>query len=162
MAYQTVLFDFPSDNWYKAYYGQRANETIVEYLPNGQTRNKYTETVVFHSYKWAYNRNMTPQSMMADYLSQSALRYRDLELSSTKNDGDEPTSIWCSAMAGQCEIVRMAKGFEGIIAMHYVNKNPQYFQKVFPTWANVLKNTRVYYSYYRWDTIMNKASSVQL
>ena len=51
-AYQTVLVDFPdSEGWYQAYYDTQGLETILQYVPAGQTAQNWTRTLVFHSYR---------------------------------------------------------------------------------------------------------------
>ena len=162
LSYETVLIDFPNNGWHRVFYEDRVKEAIVQYVPTGQTKNNYIETVIFHSYKWEHDANMTPKSVLKYQLSQTALRYRDIELSYLKDDSMDTMAIWCSKTASQCEVIRVSQGYEGIITMHYINNNPQYFQSICSTWVNIIKKVRIYYSYYRWDVIMNKSSTVQL
>ena len=161
-AYETVLIDFPNGGWHKVFYETRPKETIVQYVPEGQTKFRYGETLIFHSYKWTMNRNMSSQSLLKYHLSQASLKYRDIQHSTIKDDPLDSIAMWCSALASQCEIIRSTQGYEGIITMHYINNNPQYFQNVYPTWLEIIRKVRIYYSYYRWDSIMNKANSVEL
>ncbi len=162
-AYETVLVSFPNDNWYRAFYENRTTESIVQYFPSGQAKDDFKESVVFHSYKWAFSkRDLVAKQVLAYLLSQSTMHYRDVSLTYLRNETNDAMAVWCSASASQCEIVRVSRGYEGIIAMHYINNNPQYFQSVSPTWINIIKNIRIYYSYYRWDTIMNKRYTVEL
>lgn len=162
LAYETVLINFPNGGWHKVYYENRTKEAIVQYVPSGQTKTNYTETIIFHSYKWALRSNMSVGSLLQYHLSQTALKYRDLDLKILKDDRMDSIAIWCSNTASQCEIVRSAQGYEGIITMHYINKNPQYFQTVCPTWLEIMRKVKIYYSYYRWDIIMNRANTVEL
>ncbi len=161
-SYETVLIDFPNSGWHRVFYEDRVKEAIVQYVPAGQTKTNYIETVIFHSYKWEYSSNISAQSILKYQLNQTALRYRDIELTYLKDDPMDTIAVWCSKSASQCEILRAAQGYEGIITMHYINNNPQYFQSISPNWINIMRKVRIYYSYYRWDAIMNKSSTVQL
>lgn len=161
-AYETVLIDFPNNGWHKVFYAQKAKEIIGQYVPSGQTKDDYVESVILHSYKWSTNRNITPLYMLQYHLSQACLRDKDMQIAYLKQDPNDSMAMWCSAKTSQCEIIRAAQGYEGIITMHYVNKNPQLFQNLYPQWLNIMRDVKVYYSYYRWDVMMNKANTIEL
>ncbi len=161
-GYEAILIDFPSGGWHKVFHEDRVKESIIQFVPANQTKNSYLETVIFHSYKWEYNSNLTPESVLKYQLSHTALKYRDIELSYIKDDPTDTMAIWCSKSASQCEIIRVSRGYEGIVTMHYINNNPQYFQSICSNWVNIIKKVRIYYSYYRWDIIMNKSTTIQL
>ena len=63
-AYQTLAFDFPNGagNWHVAYHRKLANETIVQYVPLGETYAKWSQTFVIHVYHNAQAR--TPLSFL--------------------------------------------------------------------------------------------------
>lgn len=161
-SYETVLIDFPNGGWHKVFYENRTQEAIVQFVPSGQTKSTYFETVIFHSYKKSLYGNMTPESILKYSLSQTAMKNRDMDLSYIKDDDNDAMAIWCSASASQCEIIKAAQGYEGVITMHYINNNPQYFQTICSNWVNIMKKVKIYYSYYRWNVIMNKTNSVEL
>ena len=84
-----------------------------------------------------------------------------------KDSGVDSIAIWCvnknAAMPAQCEILRVTSGYEGLISIHYINKNPQYFmtyQK--DPWLKIIRDVRIYYSYFRWDRVTGKETSIQL
>lgn len=161
-AYETVLVEFPNAGWHKVFYQKRDHQVIGQYLPSGQSRDNYIESMVFHSYKGEKNRRLTALYMLEYHIGQAMYRYNDMQLTYIKNDSNDAIAIWCSERASQCEIVRSTQGFEGIITMHYINKNPQYFQNICSQWLNIVRGIKLYYSYYRWDVIMNKANTVEL
>ena len=50
-AYETVIIKFPEGQlWIRGYYKKIGNEAILQYLPNGQSRDNWNESVVIHSY----------------------------------------------------------------------------------------------------------------
>lgn len=161
-SYETVLIDFPNGGWHKVFYENRDQEAIVQFVPSGQTKASYLESVIFHSYKKTLYGNVTPESIFQYHIRQAMKKDRSIKMSYTKVGEDDTMAIWCSKAASQCEIVRTAQGYEGIIVMHYINNNPQYFQSICPNWVNIMKQVKIYYSYYRWNSTMNKANSVEL
>ncbi|MDD3237392.1 MAG: hypothetical protein PHV37_04775 [Candidatus Gastranaerophilales bacterium] len=161
-AYETVIIDFPNDGWHKVFYKQQGKETIVQYVPSGQTQQNFNETVIFHSYKWRNNQKAGADTTLQYHLNQAHLKYKDMQYKKLKDDPADSIATWCSASASQCEIVRAAQGYEGIITMHYINKNPMYFHNVYPNWYNIIRLVRIYYSYYRWNNVMGKELTVEL
>lgn len=160
-AYETVIVDFPP-GWQRAFREVRKNESIAQYLPNYQTRENYTETLVFHAYKWELNRRMTPISIIQTLLEQVSRKYSDMTLTTMKNTPKDNIIIWCSKSASQCEIIRVTQGYEGIISMHYINKNVESFKSNYLFWLDLVTHAKIYYSYYRWNLMLQKPSAVVL
>ncbi len=160
-AYETVIVDFPP-GWQRVFREVRQNEAIVQYLPNYQTRDNYSETLVFHSYKWELNRRMTALTIIQALLDQVSKKYSDMAMTTMKNTPKDNIVIWCSKSASQCEIIRVTQGYEGIISMHYINKNVESFKGTYTFWLDFLAHAKVYYSYYRWNLMLQKPSAVVL
>lgn len=166
MAYQTVLVDFPpNQGWHAVYYDTQYGEAILQYVPVGQSAESWNKTVVFHSYKnlnWTnsaakFMDRMT-QQMEAKNSTQfyKYLKYNDADSISTR-------CITKNAnITAQCEIFRVSQSHEGLISMHYINKNTQNFKETYDMWYQIIKNVRIYYSYYMDERIMNKATSFEL
>ncbi len=164
-AYQTVLVDFPKNQgWRSVYYDSQYSEAILQYVPAGQTYTNWTKTVIFHSYKniWtdsaAQLMNRLTQQMELQNSSQlyKYTKYSDADSISTRcvqKNANIPT---------QCEIFRISKSYDGLISMHYINKNVIDFRNSYDVWYDIMKNITIYYSYYMDDRIMNKATSFEL
>lgn len=161
-AYETVLIDFPNNGWHKVFYQQKEEEIIGQFVPSGQTKDDYSETIILHSYKWAQDKRLKCLDMLEYHLQQAQMRYRDVKPVYLKNDPNDTMAVWCSKTSSQCEIIRAAQGYEGIITMHYVNRNPKQFQSVYYDWLDIMKNIKIYYSYYRWNQLMNKENVIEL
>lgn len=161
-AYETVLIDFPNNGWHKVFYQQKEQEIIGQYVPSGQDKDDYSETVILHSYKWAQQKRLKPLDMLEYHLQQARLRYKDMKMAFLKNDNVDTMAVWCSESSSQCEIIRAAQGYEGLITMHYVNRDPKQFQEVYSEWFDIMKNIKIYYSYYRWNQLMNKDTTIEL
>ena len=166
-AYQTVLINFPkSEGWHCVYYKkQRNGEAILQYVPKGETENKWTRTLVFHSYKisrWVQNAaGLMDRSTMQMENQNSSQLYKYLKYTAM-----DSIAVRCVRgnvnIPSQCEIYRTSKSFEGIISMHYINKDIQDYEKNYDKWLDIVKNITIYSSYYRTNRVLDKATSFEL
>lgn len=163
-AYQTVLVDFPpNQGWHSDYYDAQSAEAILQYVPVGQSYDNWTKTVIFHSYKY----NTSGAGTLIDKLTgqmeaqNPSQQYKYLKYSGT--DAMATRCVQKNAKIGtQCEIFRVTQSFEGLITMHYINRDVQDFKSSYSMWYDIISNVRIYYSYYMDDSILNKATSFQL
>lgn len=162
LAYETVIVDFPNSGWKRVYHQSQKSQAIAQYVPSNQSRENCLETLVFHSYKWDIIRGKKPKYIIQSLISDVRRKYSDIAVTTVKNDVTDVIAVWCTVSGSQCEIVRATQGYEGIITMHYVNKNPQNFQSVYPYWYQIVSHIKVYYSYYRWNLMLQKPCTVVL
>lgn len=165
-AYQTVLVDFPpNQGWHSVYYGAQGSETILQYVPVGQSYENWEKSIIFHSYKdlaWtdsaAKLMDRLTQQMELKNSSQLYLynKYTDADSIATRCVQQNIN------IPSQCEIFRVSKTFEGLISMHYINKNIRDYKNTYNLWYQIMKNVRIYYSYYMDDRILDKATSFEL
>lgn len=164
LAYQTVLIDFPENQgWHEVYYQKQGSEAILQYVPGGQNETNWTRTLVFHSY---------PNSIYnsAGFMDRSTAQMESANSTGlyhyTKYSSLDSIAVRCveknALVPRQCEIYRVSNSFEGLISMHYINKNVQDFKHNYDTWYQIVKNIRIYQSYYRDDRVMDKATSFEL
>lgn len=162
-AYQTVLVDFPENQgWHGAYYDQQGGESILQYTPVGQSAENWTKTVVFHSYKNLDNaaKFMDKTTTQMELKNPSGL-YKYLKYN--ENDSIATRCVQQNAyIPTQCEIYRVSRSYEGIISMHYINKNVQDYKNTYNLWYQIIRDVCIYYSYYLDDRVMDKATSFQL
>jgi len=62
----------------------------------------------------------------------------------------------------QCEIYRVSKSFEGLISMHYINKNVNEYKNSYDMWYGIIRDICIYYSYYREDRFLDKATTFEM
>lgn len=162
-AYETVIVDFPeNEGWHPVYYSQQSSETILQYAPRGETDKEWTRTIIFHSYR-DYDgagtfMNRTTAQMEAKNPSglYKYKKFSDVDAIATRcvqKNNYTPS---------QCEIFRVSKSFEGLISMHYINKDFADFKNTYNTWYDIVKDIRIYQSYYRLDRILDKATYFEL
>ena len=165
MAYQTVAMDFPG-NWYKIRYVNNENDAIVQFVRRGYNEETWQESVVFHTYKWSKNRNMSAQSLMYYLLRDVGKKNPTMKTTYLRLDPEETLTSWCTSATktapAQCELLRTTQSFEGALSMHYINKNPQNYNAVKQDWIERMSKARVYQSYFRLDRILNKSMTFEL
>lgn len=165
-AYQTVLIDFPQNQgWHPVCYDTQGDETILQYVPVGQNEQSWVRAVIFHSYK-----NLSWTNSAAKFMDritqQMELKNPTQSYRYTKYTDADSIATRCvkktSSMAAQCEIYRVSQSFEGLISMHYINRNISDFKNSYDMWYQIMQNVRIYYSYYMDDRILDKATSFEM
>lgn len=165
-AYQTVLVDFPpNQGWHSVVYQATGGEAILQYVPVGQNEQQWTRTVVFHSYKdltWTdSSARLLDQLTQQLELKNSSQQYRYIKY--TDADAIATRCVQKNAyIPTQCEILRTSQSFDGLITMHYINKDVNDFKSTYNMWYQIIAGVRIYYSYYMDDAILNKATSFEM
>lgn len=165
-AYQTVLVDFPQNQgWHSVVYQALGGEIILQYVPVGQNGQQWTKTVVFHSYK---NLSWTDSAarLMDKLTQQMELKNPSQQYKYTKYTDADSIAVRCvqknAYIPTQCEILRTSQSFDGLITMHYINKDVSDFKSTYDMWYGIMQNIRIYYSYYMDDRILDKATSFEM
>lgn len=165
-AYQTVLVDFPKNQgWHSVLYETIQDEAILQYVPGGQSEQNWSRSLIFHGYK---NLSWTNSaSVLMDRLTQQMEAQNSTQLYKyIKYTPEDSIATRCveknSRIGAQCEFFRVSQSHEGLITMHYINKNVQDFKNNYDQWFQIIKDIRIYYSYYMDDRVLDKATSFQL
>ncbi len=166
-AYETALITYPdyNKNWKQVYHAKQYDEVLSQWIPSYEDSKKWTESVVFHSYKWA--KGNSSYRFMSNLLTNVANRNPSMRRQIIKDRAEDSVAVWCvdknKNMEAQCEILRVTSSYEGLVSIHYINKNPQAFmQYQKDNWLPIIRNVRIYYSYFRWDRVNGKETSIQL
>lgn len=163
-AYETIIIKFPDKElWVKAYYRKVRNEAILQYVPHGQTGNDWTRTVVVHSYNGStYPINIFISNNLARMKKINPTgTYKTLRLTPYDAISGRCTDDYGSIKA-QCEFFRVTRGYEGIVTIHYMNKDKANFMAEYSKWYNIIKKARLYNSYYRDERTLDKAEYFEL
>ena len=165
-CYQTALITYPeyNKNWKQVYYGTQNQEVLSQWIPAYSYSDNWVESVVFHAYNYAKGNSC--HKFMMNLINNTQSRNKTLKYQVLKDNYEDSVAIWCAdktpSMAAQCEIIRVTSGYEGLISIHYINKNQENFLYQKDSWLKIIKDVRIYYSYYRWDRVMQKQTSVPL
>ena len=164
-AYQTVAMDFVG-LWYKINYVNNERDAIVHYIRQGYTKDNWTESIVFHTFKWTKDKEMSAQELMSSLLNDVRRKNNTIQVEYIKRHPQDMIASWCvdknENMQAHCEILRTTQSFDGALSMHYLNKNIDHFNLVKQEWLERIRKARVYQSYFRLDRILNKSMTFEL
>ena len=163
-AYETIIIHFPEgEKWEKAYYKKINNEAILQYTPEPQTYDNWTRTIIVHSYKdsvYPINifintnaRRMQKANPTAKYKTLKTGE-RDAIITRCTDDYNE--------IKAQCEFFRATKAHNGIVTIHYINRNKKDFASNYTLWLEIISNTKFLNSYYRDERTFNKSQYFEL
>lgn len=163
-AYQTIIIDWPKGTkWNVAYYESMGNESILQYVPDGQSGSYWTRSMIIHSYRNSSNTSPQLSSALTRqmFLQNPTCKYRYFKIEPTDTIAMRCTSTY-NGIAGQCEIFRVTHSQEGQMSIQYIDKSKTHFRNTYPTWYRIVKGAKTYESYYMDERVMNKAESYQL
>lgn len=167
-AYETALINFPPrDKWIAVLHQTQGAEAILQYVPEGQSATNWTRTLIFHSYK-SYGGFYYDNAAQLLDITTAQLEYQNGSgrYKYLKYDGMDSLATRCvkgnSRIPTQCEFLRTTKSYEGLMSMHYINKNIKDFRQNYTQWLHIIRTIRIYRSYYRDNRIMDKEQNYEL
>ena len=163
-AYETIIIKFPDKElWIKSYYRKVGNEAILQYVPSGQHKDDWSRTIVVHSYKNSnYPINVFISNNTAKMMKINPTgKYKTLRLTQDDAIVGRCTENYGKIQA-QCEFLRVTRGYEGMVTIHYMNKNKSDFMANYNRWYDIIKKAKLYNSYYRDERIMDKGEYFEL
>lgn len=159
-SYQTLAFDFPigAGNWQVAYHRKLGSETIIQYVPSGQTYANWHETLIIHAYHstnartpLAFLRRLTAQlEAMNDYSKYQFERITPSDAIATR------CVVANKVMSTQCDIYRAMESFDGYVTMQYINKDMESFKNNYFKWLEKIRQAKPYQAAFRNDRYLNK------
>ena len=164
MAYETIIIHYPEGElWEKAFYKKTQNEALLQYVPAGQTTDNWTRSIVIHSYKdLSYPVNVfVNNSMLKLVKANPTAKYKTL-----RSNHNEAILTRCTndykETKGQCEFYRATRAHEGIITIHYLNRNKKDFMNNYTLWLETIRNIKFYNSYFRDERTFDKSEYYEL
>lgn len=163
-AYETIIIKYPAGElWVKAYYKKIGNEAILQYVPKGQSHNDWKRTIIIHSY---YNsaypiRNFTNTEILRMTKANPTGKYRYLKLSDRESMVTRCTDNYKNIKA-QCEFYRVTNVHNGIVSLHYINRDKEDFSYNYKEWFDIIWKAKYYNSYYRDERTFDKSEYFEL
>ena len=163
-AYETVIIKFPQDEvWHKSFYKKIGLETILQYVPRGETYDNWDRAIIVHSYNQS---SYTVPIFMANNLilmskKNPTGKYEYLKYSEYDSIAGRCTKDY-KGIKGQCEFYRVTRAHQGIITIHYINRNEEDFKNNFALWYDVIKRAKYLNTYYRNERTLNKSEYFEL
>jgi len=163
-GYETIIIDFPlRTKWEVIYYKKYDTEAILQYIPAGQDRTHWKQSVVVHSYKGYEGavHKLADRVTARLYVQNPTGRFKYLRYASVDCVAVRSTTDY-KGIKGQSEILRVTKGSEGSMTIQYLDRDKAHFKKNYNTWLKIIKEARLYNSYWRDNRVLNKSESFEL
>ncbi|MBQ3310573.1 hypothetical protein IJG72_00705 [bacterium] len=160
LAYQTLAFDFPkgAGNWIVAYHRKFNNETIVQYVPLGETHEYWNQTFIIHSYRNSSYANA--YSLLRNQIArlEKINSYSKYQFERKSNEDAIATRcvVGNERMLTQCDIYRAIKSFNGYITVQYINKSIESFNNNYLKWLEAIRRAQPYQAAFRNDRYLSK------
>lgn len=163
-AYETIIIKYPSgENWVKAYYKKVGNEAILQYVPKGQSAENWTRSIIVHSYNES---NLPVNIFMGNDLARMKKTNPTANYKYLKNNPVDMIAGRCTedykGVKAQCEFYRVTRMHNGIVSIHYINRDKNDFLSNYTVWYDIVKKAKFYNSYYRDERIMDKSEYFEL
>jgi len=163
-AYETVIIKFPPNEvWVKVYYKKVGLESILQYVPRGQTQKNWNRAIIVH----AYDEAAYPITVfMANNIALMAKNnptspYKYLRLNDVDCIAGRCTKDY-KGIHSQCEFFRATKAHGGIISIHYINKDEKDFMKNYNEWYDIIRKAKFLNTYWRNERTLNKSEYFEL
>jgi hypothetical protein len=163
-AYETILIKYPDGElWEKAYYKKTGAEAILQYLPKGQTNDNWTRSIFVHSYyesAFPVNNFIAAELLRMTKINPTG-KYKYLKFSPVDSIAGRCTEDF-KGIKGQCEFYRVTRAHEGIVSIHYINRNKDDFFKNYKQWFEIIKKAKFLNTYWRNERMLNKSNIFEL
>ncbi len=163
-AYETIIVHFPDgENWEKAYYKKIGNEAILQYVPVGESSDDWNRSIVIHSYKNVdYPINIfTTNNMQRLKKVNPTANFTILKMGQNDAMLTRCTKDYNKVKA-QCEFFRTTRVHNGLVTIHYMNRDKEDFSNNYTLWFEIIKGAKFLNSYWRNERMFNKAIYFEL
>lgn len=164
LAYETIIIKYPEGEiWEKAYYKKSGDEAILQYVPKNQTAQNWNRSIIIHSYyksAWPTNVFMANELLKMSKNNPTG-KYKYLKLSPNDSIAGRCTEDY-KGIKSQCEFYRVVNAHEGIISVHYINRDREDFFKNYKQWYEIIKKAKFLNTYWRNERTLNKSEYFEL
>ncbi len=163
-AYETIIIKYPpGELWLKAYYKTVGLESILQYLPKGESNPNWKRSIIVHSYlESSYPVNIFISNETAKMRKKNPTgAYRFLKLTHNDAIATRCTDNYKEIKA-QCEFYRVTYAHKGIITLHYINRDKENFMDNYKEWYDIVRKAKFYNSYYRDERTFDKSEYFEL
>lgn len=163
-AYETVIIKFPQDEvWIKAYYKKIKQESILQYVPKGQSQQEWNRAIIIHAYEdSAYPANIFMANNLAMMTKTNPTsQYKYLRLNDNECMAGRCTKDY-KGIKSQCEFYRVVRAHNGIISIHYINKDKDDFMHNYKLWYDIVRKAKFLNTYWRNERTLNKSEYFEL
>ena len=164
LAYETVIIKYPDGEiWEKVYYKKVGDEAILQYVPKNQTFKNWNRTIIIHSYyesTWPVNVFIANELLRMTRNNPTA-NYKYVKLSPEDSIAGRCTKDY-HGIKSQCEFYRVTRAHNGLISIHYINRDKEDFFKNYNQWYEIIKKAKFLNTYWRNERTLNKPQYFEL
>lgn len=163
-AYETVIIKFPQDEvWVKVYYKKNGLESILQYVPRGQTQKNWNRAIIVHAYdEVSYPITVfTANNIAMMAKNNPTAPYKYLRLNDHECIAGRCTKDY-KGIKAQCEFFRATKAHGGIVSIHYINKDKDDFIRNYQLWYDIVRKAKFLNTYWRNERTLNKSEYFEL
>ena len=163
-AYETVIIKFPPDEiWVKAYYKKAGLESILQYVPRGQSQQNWNRSIIVHAYdQAAYPITVFIANTIAMMTKTNPTEpYKYLRLNDRECIAGRCTKDYKGVKA-QFEFFRATYAHGGIVSIHYINRNKDDFMRNYDLWYDIIRKAKFLNTYWRNERTLNKSEYFEL
>lgn len=163
-AYETIIIKYPDGEfWQKAYYKKHNDEAILQYTPKGQSHENWNRSIIVHAY---FGSTYPVNTFIANDLLRMTKtnptgKYKYLKLTPTDSIAGRCTDDYKNIKA-QCEFYRVSRAHEGIVTLHYINRDKTDFMNNYKQWYEIIKKAKFLNTYWRNERTLNKSEYFEL
>ena len=163
-AYETVIIKFPAgEKWEKVYYKKFGIESILQYAPSGEHHKNWSRSIIIHAYPDSAHivNNFMSNNLAKMFKNNPTGGYKYLKQTPTDSIAVRCTDDYKNIKT-QCEIYRVTRAHDGVITIHYVNRNKDDFIKNAKQWYEIIKRAKFLNTYWRNERTLNKSEYFEI
>jgi len=123
---------------------ENADKITYQNIRSNHSLESFFDSLVVEIYKINPEKTMTPSYFGKTYISRNLTGDLQGQKYIIKDDDNEFFGAYCSPLAKKCEIIRVLRGFNGLINIKYVHNNLWHFQNNIGSFVEVVRRTSVY------------------
>jgi len=123
---------------------ENADKITYQNIRNNHSLESFFDSLVVEFYKRNPEKTMTPSYYGNTYISRGLTGDFRGEKYIIKDDNDEFFGAYCSHLAQKCEIIKVSRGFDGLVVVKYVHNNLWHFQNNIGSFVEIVRRTSVY------------------
>jgi len=123
---------------------ENADKITYQNVRSNHSFDKFFDKLVIEIYKRNPEKSMSPSYFGKTYISRKLAGDFNAESYIIEDNENEFFGIFCSQRAEKCEIIRVIRGFDGLICIKYVHNNLWHFQNNIGSFIEVVRRTSVY------------------
>lgn len=122
---------------------ENADKIVYQSVRNNHSFDNFFDSLIIEVYKRNPEKAMKPSYFGNTYLARKGFCDNKFEKYIIEDNNDKFFAVWCSQKSEYCEIIRVERGFDGLVNIKYVHNNLWHFQNNIGSFIEVVRKTTV-------------------